>query len=97
MDVIGYDLAITTAADVTLAGRVLAADGTALRNAKVLMFDAEGNTYAALSNAFGYYSFADIPSGKTYTVTVAAKGFAFQPRIVSLDDDLTGFDLVASP
>ena len=52
-----------TAANVSVGGRVLTANGNGIRNVRVTMTDANGITRSTLSSAFGYYRFAEVLAG----------------------------------
>lgn len=71
-----------TAADVNVEGRIMSSDGRGVYNARVVMSDSNGQTRYVLTNPFGYYRFAGVPSGAIYTFTVAAKGYVTQEGIV---------------
>jgi hypothetical protein len=81
-----------TAANVGVTGRVLDSAGRGLFGARISMRTAEGQTYWALTNPFGYYRFTGIPSGDTYIVQPEHKRYQFTPRTVTLVDDLNGLD-----
>ena len=78
-----------TAAAVSVSGRVLTAKGRGIRNVLVTMTDAGGLSRTTSSSAFGYFSFADVPSGSTYIFSVTAKRFTFiQPaQVFSIMED----------
>ena len=86
-----------SAANVSVSGRVMTADGRGLRNAYVVIIDSGGFSRRALTSSFGYYRFDDVRAGETYVISVASKRYVFAPRIVSVADDLTGVDFVADP
>lgn len=88
-----------TAAGVTITGRVRTADGTGIRNAILTLTNAEGETRTAVSSAFGYYTFLDVPAGQTYILSVSTKRYAFgQPQIViAVQDSLDDVDFVGEP
>ena len=71
-----------TAAQVSLGGRVLTAEGTGIRNVRVTLTASNGATRTALTASFGYYRFEDVPVGETYVVSVAAKRFTFSQPVV---------------
>lgn len=66
-----------TAANVVVGGRILTADRRGIKNVRVEIIFPSGETRTTHSNAFGYYRFAEIPSGDTYIFTVSAKRFEF--------------------
>lgn len=78
-----------TAAAVSVRGRVLTTAGRGIRNVLVTMTDAGGLSRTTISSTFGYFSFADVPSGETYIFTVRAKRFTFsQPaQVFSILED----------
>lgn len=84
-----------TAADVSVSGRVLTADGRGIANAVVNLTDQSGQTRQALTSPFGYYSFDDVQAGETYIATVRSKRYTFTPRTLNVADQLTGVDFVA--
>lgn len=92
-------IASPTAAAASIGGRVLTNEGIPIAKSTVTLTDSAGNARTVLTNPFGYYSFADLPTGQTYVVAVANKRFLFpnSPRVISLQDDLTSLDFTAAP
>ena len=90
-------LSIPTAANVSLSGRVLTADGRGLRNAVVSLTKENGETIFTRTSSFGYYRFDEIEVGQTVILAVSSKRYQFTPRVVSLSDELTELDFVALP
>lgn len=96
----GLELLAPTAANASLAGRVLTANGQGIRGALVTI---EGATLpgplVARTGLFGFYQFDNLPAGHTYTVTVGAKRFRFaqSSKVVSLVDSLSDITFVAQP
>jgi len=88
-----------TAANASISGRVLTAEGSGVRNAIVQLTDQQGNVRSVRTSSFGYYRFDDVPSGETYLLSVVSKRFQFAnpTRLISVVDDLTGEDFVALP
>lgn len=84
-----------SAANVSVAGRVLTADGRGVRNAIVSLTDSNGNTLTARTTSFGYYHFDDVLSGGTYVISVTSKRYQFAPRSITVADNVTDFDLIA--
>ncbi|HEX8368825.1 MAG TPA: carboxypeptidase-like regulatory domain-containing protein [Pyrinomonadaceae bacterium] len=86
-----------TAANVVVGGQVKTADGRGIKNVPVTVTFPSGQTRTAISSAFGYYRFADIPAGEIYIFSVAAKRYTFaqssQAREIS--DDTQDIDFVA--
>ncbi len=88
-----------TAASVTVGGRALRSDGRPITRAMVTMIDQAGRIKYAVTNQFGYYRFAGVRAGETYTFTVYAKNrFFTTPSIVrTVEDEITELNFVAEP
>ncbi len=74
----------------SVSGRVVAPSGQGVGNAIVQI--ANGSSFNAFvrSNPFGYFSFSDVPTGATYTLTASGKGYTFAPMNVPVSSDVTG-------
>ena len=79
-------------AGLTISGRVVTPDGRGLRNASVIITDADGLTRTVTTSAFGYYSFDGVAVGGTYTIGVASRQYRFAARTVTVTDNLTDVD-----
>ncbi|CAN5522130.1 hypothetical protein BH10ACI3_BH10ACI3_18250 [soil metagenome] len=96
----GIEFLAPTAANASISGRVLTADGSGLRNAEVTI---TGNSLTTprrvTTSSFGYYSVDGLQVGETYVVTVGSKRFTFQApsQVISLVDSVTDADFVAEP
>jgi hypothetical protein len=86
-----------TAARVGVSGRVLSADGRAIRGVRVTLDDGTGHAMTMVTNAFGYYRFDEVQSGGTYLLNAQARGYTFTPRVLSVSDELTDINVVALP
>ncbi len=86
---------VTTAASVTVAGRVITPNGRGLSRALVSMTDANGNVTYTYTNPFGYYRFLDVPAGETYTFEVHSKRYAFRPQTILVLEDMTDLNFYA--
>ena len=84
-----------TAAEVSVSGRVLDPSGAGIGNAIVSFVDHNGETQYARSNPFGYYALRGVQVGNTYVFNVTARRYTFEPRVVSVVDELTEFDFTA--
>jgi hypothetical protein len=86
-----------TAANVTVGGRVLTADGRGIRNARVILTAPNGETRFAQTGVSGFYRFTDVAVGQTYILTVTSKRFVFAnpTRAVVVTDEIVNFDFVA--
>lgn len=85
----------TTAAPVSLSGRVLTGNGRGLANALVYLTDQEGKSQMARTNSFGHYRFADVEAGQSATVTVVSKRYQFAPKVINLNEAVSELDFVA--
>lgn len=91
-----WTTAPATAAAVSISGRVLTADGRGLRNATLTITDQSGNARNVVTGALGNYRFDDLATGATYVISVRSRRFSYEPRVVALTDELTGFDITPS-
>jgi len=66
-----------TAASVSVSGRVTAAEKQGISNVRLLLTNQAGETRSAVTNSFGYFSFAEVPVGETYVLTAHSKKFTF--------------------
>jgi hypothetical protein len=90
----------STAAEVSLSGRVLTANGQGIRNATVTLLGGDLNEPVTVrTGTFGYYQFDGLHAGMTYIVTVTTKRFVIgdPSRAVTALDNLADVDFIASP
>jgi uncharacterized repeat protein (TIGR01451 family) len=88
-------LVAPTAAEVSVAGRVMTSQGFGISSARVTITDSSGTTQTAITNPFGFYRFDAIGVGQTYVVSVGHKRYSFTPRIVTVDDELLDVNFIA--
>lgn len=83
-----------SAANVNVSGRVSLAAGNGIRNVQVALVETDGTLHVTKTSSFGYYRFEDIPAGQTVVISLSSKRYTFNPstRLVTLTDDLAGFD-----
>ena len=80
---------------VTVGGRVFASDGTrGLRNTTVVLTDPNGISRSATTSSFGFYSFADVQTGPTYTLMVRSRLYRFAPKTLAITADLANVDFI---
>ena len=84
-----------TAAGVGVAGMAMSAVGRPVSNAMVTLTGPAGESYVSRTNAFGYFQFANIPSGQDYVIAVASKRYSFTPQVVRVADELVNVNLIA--
>ncbi len=95
----GIGLLYPTAAEVSVSGRVLTADGRGIVNAIVTLRNRAGETRTVQTGSFGTYAFDGVAAGQDYVISVASRRFRFEPpeRLISVADNITDLDLVALP
>ncbi len=76
---------------VSISGRVLTPGGLGVRNAVVRLTGPAGSMTTPTSS-LGFYSFTDVPSGQTYTISVASRRYRFQTQDVAPTADLSEVD-----
>ncbi|MBV9242369.1 MAG: carboxypeptidase regulatory-like domain-containing protein [Acidobacteria bacterium] len=84
-----------TAPEVSLSGHVTTPDGIGLRNATVVITDADGVSRSVVTSSFGTFSFEGLTSGLTYIITVESRRYRFAPKLVQPFDSIGDVDLVA--
>jgi hypothetical protein len=85
----------TTAASVSISGRVLTNSKRGLSNALVYLTDSSGDTRTARTNSLGYYRFEDVTAGQSVTITVASKRYQFAPQLVNVNEEMSGLNFLA--
>ena len=81
-------------AAVTISGRVTTPTGLGLRNATVILTDTLGARRTATTSSFGIYSFDNVVTGQTYTLSVSSKRYRFAPRIEQISGAVSNLDFV---
>jgi subtilisin-like proprotein convertase family protein len=86
-----------TAASVAVTGRVISANGRGIRNVLISLLDESGQQRTAVTSTFGYYRFADVPAGQSYTISAVGKRYSFtQPaQVLNLTGDTDDINFVA--
>lgn len=87
---------IPTAAQTTVSGRVTDAGGRALRDVQVTLLNDSGAARVVGTNSFGYYSFGDVSTGATYTLSVSSKKYRFATpsRVLTVVDEVTDANFI---
>lgn len=78
----------STAASVTVSGRVTGWNNYGIYRAVVSMVGADGIIRRVTTNPFGYYRFADIAAGQTIVVSVVSKRYQFAPQVVTVSGEI---------
>ena len=92
-----FTITQVVAANASLGGRVLTADGRGISRAIIVLTDSNGNTQTAATSSFGYYNFSELEVGRTYTLTISRKGytFALPTQIITLNEDFAEANFTA--
>ncbi|HRI04239.1 MAG TPA: carboxypeptidase regulatory-like domain-containing protein [Pyrinomonadaceae bacterium] len=87
-----------TAAELSIAGRVLTNTGRGIRGAFVTVTGTGGDVHNVPTGNLGRYIVTGLTPGNTYIVTVRSRRFAFaQPtQVITLNDNVTDADFIGS-
>ena len=88
-----------TAANVTIGGRIVTANGQGIRNVRVILTDQNGTTRSVSTNSFGIYGFENVEVGQTLIVSVAHKKYQFETpsQVFQIDDARDDLNFTALP
>ncbi|MEZ5424294.1 MAG: carboxypeptidase-like regulatory domain-containing protein [Pyrinomonadaceae bacterium] len=86
-----------TAGKVRVSGQVVDTFGSGVSGATVMLMSATGERSVARTSPFGYFAFEDVESGATYIVNVSSKRYRFEPRSVTVGDNIDDLRLTALP
>jgi len=86
---------LSTAAPVSVGGQVLTADGRPIGGVRISLLNSAGVVKTALTNAFGYFRFYDVPAGQTYILAARAKDHEFAPQVITVDNEIADLSLIA--
>ena len=93
---------VPTATEVPVGGRIVVKteEGMVGVGSSVITLTpvAAGVRYTAVSNSFGYFQFDSVAVGETYILTVAAKGYTFDPpsMTISVFDPIQDLQFIAN-
>jgi len=85
---------VSSAASVSVGGRLTTPDGRAVSRARIRMTGADGVSRSALTNPFGYYRFESVPAGATYTFIIESKQYDFAPQAVFIGEERNDLDFI---
>ncbi len=91
------NLLAPTSANVSISGRVLKADGTPIKGARLILSGTQTGRTSVLSNAFGYFTFNNVAVGQTYTLSTSARGYTFTPQSIMVTDEISGLEITPDP
>ncbi len=88
----------TTAATVSVGGRVKTSTGRGIRNVVITMTDSQGNIRTARTTSFGYYRFEEVAAGETYIFMATGKRFSFgqNTQVHSIIEDISDINFIAN-
>ncbi|MBK8150282.1 MAG: InlB B-repeat-containing protein [Acidobacteria bacterium] len=89
-----------TAANASIEGRVISADGQGIRNATVMITGGGlSEPRYVQTGSFGAFRFDELPVGETYIVSVVSRRYVFAnpTRAITLEDNVTDFNFEAVP
>jgi hypothetical protein len=90
----------SSVATAAIGGRVITSTGRGLADVLITVVDDEDNPVASLTTtSFGFFTIPDLPVGRTYILTAQKKRYRMDPanHFITLDEDVTGVNFVASP
>ncbi|MGC2238850.1 MAG: carboxypeptidase-like regulatory domain-containing protein [Pyrinomonadaceae bacterium] len=98
VDNLGWELLSTpNAAQVSIGGRVMTADGQGIGKTTVGFTDSNGAARTAITNGFGYYRFDNVSVGATYVLSASNKRYQFtQPQqVLFIEDEKDDINFIA--
>jgi hypothetical protein len=86
----------STAANVSVTGRVTNNQGRGIGNVLMTMIDSAGNQRQTQTTSFGYYRFESVAAGETITLTAKAKRYRFNLSSIvrTVGDDLSELNFI---
>ncbi len=95
--VVAYNYSIQQAPTFYIvSGRVTSQSGRGVALAKVRITDAQSQIREAMTNHLGYFTFANVASGQTHTITVSSKRYSFLPQGIAVNSNLNNISFVAA-
>jgi len=82
-------------AGVEISGRVLTPDGRGIRNAAVVLVDADRNIRTVLTGTFGHYRFRGVAPDAWYLINARSRRFRFAPHRLHVTGPMDDVDLIA--
>ncbi|HEX9931059.1 MAG TPA: choice-of-anchor Q domain-containing protein [Pyrinomonadaceae bacterium] len=87
----------TTAAAVSISGRVMTASGRGIGNVRLTLTDTNGQIRTAMTTSFGYYRFDNVLVGETYILLAVGKRYTFSQslRVLSINGETDAVNFIA--
>ncbi len=79
---------------VSVSGRVTLPNGQGVYRAQISITDSNNVSRTAFTGPMGYYTFDNIASGATYTIAALSKRYTFTPKVMSINDNVSGIDFI---
>ncbi len=95
VDIGSVEVALTPS-NATVSGRVSAPGGVARSRVVVTLSNANGVVSTALTNSFGYFTFFEVATGQTYSLSAESKQYNFTPQNITVNGDISGLTLTAT-
>lgn len=95
VDIGAFESSSPTAASISIGGRVKTATGRGIFGVRITLTNAFGNQSSAITNAFGYYRFQNVPAGETYIIEARHKLYSFAPQVINLTEDFGELNFTA--
>lgn len=89
-------LTVTTAATVSISGRVMEQNGRGISRAVVHLTDMNGEVLTVRTNPFGYFRFSDVEAGQTYIFSAEHKAHSFDSQVINVLEDLQELTFIAN-
>ncbi len=89
-----------TAAEQSVSGRVIDANGNGIAKAQIIVINGEtGESKISLTSPFGYYSIEGLRANELYILNVSHKRYSFTEwqRVIVPNENFTAADFVAEP
>lgn len=88
--------AAPTAADASVSGRAITEQGRGIANVSIILVDADGISRTVTTNSFGYFSFANVLSGRTYILSATSKRYSFTPSslLIDVEEDVSNLNFI---
>ena len=83
-----------TAAQVTISGRIVNVKGRGVARAQVVLTGEDGSIRYASTDSAGNYLFSGIDAGRTYVITVRAKGYQQASQVRTFNADAADVDII---
>ena len=90
----GLELVQNDLPPVEVSGQVLTPGMLGLRNAVVALTDAQGNRSTTSTSSLGFFSFANVPAGGPYLLTVNSRRYRYQPKTLHFFDNVQNIQFV---